>query len=208
MTAAPTLDLPLADVRRGDPAYVRDLLAREGVIEHGHYQLLSGLHSDLFIRFSALARDDEALRCIADWLTPSLKPWEANAVVAPSTAGVALAWALARRLAIPLYLASPGDDGRANGIAACTELAGRRILLANDVVTTGAGTAVLAQLVKDAGAELAGATWFASRTPVNLEDMIAAPTAFVVALELAAVAGEDCDLCRQGILLERATDLN
>jgi orotate phosphoribosyltransferase len=208
MTAAPTLDLPLLDVRCGDPALVRDLLAREGVIEDGHYQLLSGLHSDAFIRFSALARDDEALRCIGDWLTPSLKPWEVDAIVAPSTAGVALAWSLALRLAAPLYLAAPGDDGRASGITSSEQLPGRRVLLVNDVVTTGAGMAALARLVEDAEAEIAGAAWFASRSPVDVEGMIAAPTAFVVSLTLAAVAAEDCQLCQHEIPLERATDLN
>lgn len=207
MTAASTLDLPLLDVRRGDPALVRDLLAREGVIEQGHYQLLSGLHSDAFIRFSALARDDEALRCIGDWLTPSLKPWEVDAIVAPSTAGVALAWSLALRLAAPLYLAAPGDDGRASGTTS-SELPGRRVLLVNDVVTTGAGMAALGRLVEHAGAEIAGAAWFASRSPVDVEGMIAARTAFVVSLTLAAVAAEDCQLCQHEIPLERATDLN
>jgi orotate phosphoribosyltransferase len=209
MTVAASLDLPLLAVHRGDPAFIRDLLAREGVIEHGHYQLLSGLHSDAFIRFSALARDDEALGCVGDWLTPSLKPWEADAVVAPSTAGVALAWTLALRLGLPLHLAAAGDDGRASRITSgLDEFPGRRVLLVNDVVTTGAGISALARLVEDAGAEVAGAAWFASRSPVNVEGMIGAPTAFVVALELAAVAAEDCESCRHEIPLERATDLN
>lgn len=208
MTAAQTLDLPCLDVRRGDPALVRDLLARDGVIEHGHYQLLSGLHSDAFIRLSAIARDDEALRCIGDWLTPSLKPWEADAIVAPSTAGVALAWTLALRLAAPLHLAAPGDDGRASEITTSEELAGLRVLLVNDVVTTGAGMAALAHLAEAAGARIAGATWFASRSPVDVEELLAAPTAFVVSLDLTAVPAEDCELCRHEIPLERATDLN
>lgn len=208
MTAASTLDLPLLDVRRGDPALVRDLLAREGVIEHGHYQMLSGLHSDVFIRFSALARDEEALRCIGDWLTPSLKPWAVDALVAPATAGVALAWTLALRLAAPLHLTAPGDHGRASGIASNQEIEGRRVLLVNDVVTTGAGMTALARLVEDAGAEIAGAAWFASRSRADVESMIGAPTAFVVALALEAVRAEECELCQHEIPLERATDLN
>jgi hypothetical protein len=35
-----------------------------------------------------------------------------------------------------------------------------------------------------------------------------APTAFIVALELAAVAAQECDLCRREIPIERAVDLN
>lgn len=208
MTVSPTLDLPLPDVRRGDPALVRDLLDRPGVVERGHYELLSGLHSDVFIRFSALAQDNEALRTIADWLTPSLKPWNADALVAPSTAGVALAWTLARLMALPLHLATPDAVGRASEIPAAEALAGQRVLLVNDVVTTGAGMSALARLIEDAGAEVAGATWFVSRAPVDVEGMTTAPTAFVVALALAAAEADECALCRDEIPLERAGDLN
>jgi hypothetical protein len=129
MTAASTLESPLLDVRRGDPALVRDLLERPGVLEHGHYELLSGLHTDVFIRFSLLAHDADALDCIAEWLTPSLKPWNVDAVVAPATAGVALGWALARRLSVPLHLATPGDDGRAVEINTPNLLVGQRAIL-------------------------------------------------------------------------------
>lgn len=208
MTAAPTLELPLLDVHHGDPALVRDLLARPGALEHGHYQLLSGLHADTFMRFSALAHDEEALVAIADWLTPSLKPWAADAVLAPATAGVALGWTLARRLSVPLHLATLGADGRASEIPASDAVVGQRILLVNDIVTTGDGMDALAHLVADAGASIAGATWFASRSTVDVEAIIAAPIAYVVTLELGAVEPSECALCRDEVPVERAADLN
>jgi orotate phosphoribosyltransferase len=208
MTAAPTLDLPLLDVRRGDPSLVRNFLGRPGVLEHGHYQLLSGRHSDTFIRFSTLARDDDALDSIADWLTPSLKPWEADAIVAPSTAGVALGWTLARRLSVPLHLAAPGADGRATAISTSDDLNGQRVLLVNDVVTTGAGMKALARVAESEGAEVSGAAWFASRSRVDIEDMIHAPGVCVLALELSSMDDGHCELCRLDIPIERAVDLN
>jgi hypothetical protein len=48
---------------------------------------MSSRHSDTFIRFSTLARDEGALGWIADWLVPSLKPWEANAIARPPRLG-------------------------------------------------------------------------------------------------------------------------
>jgi orotate phosphoribosyltransferase len=205
---ASTLDFPLLDVRCGDPALVRDLLARPGVVEHGHFELLSGLHSDAFVRFSALARDEEALRSIADWLTPSIKPWEVDAVVAPVTAGVALGWTLARLLAAPLHLATVGPSGRALETGALPDLTAQRVLIVNDVVTTGAGMTALASAVRDAGGEVAGAAWFASRATIDVAPMIAAPVVYVVGIELPAVAVEVCELCRREVIVERATDLN
>lgn len=203
-----TLHFPVLDVRCGDPALVRDLLARPGVVEHGHYELLSGLHSDTFIRFSTLARDEEALRSIADWLTPSIKPWEVDSVVAPVTAGVALGWTLARILAAPLHLATVGPSGRAVETGALPDLGAQRVLIVNDVVTTGAGMTALADAVRDAGGEVAGATWFASRATVDVAPIIGAPVIHVVGLELPAVDVEDCELCQGQVVVEHAADLN
>ena len=109
---------------------------------------------------------------------------------------------------MPLHLATPGEDGRAVEIPATDALVGRPILLVNDVVTTGTGMSSLARLVEDAGAVIAGAAWFASRSTVDVEAMIAAPTACVVALELVAVEADKCGLCRDEIPVERAADLN
>jgi hypothetical protein len=64
---------------------------------------------------------------------------------------------------------APGDEGRASGITSGEELSRRRVLLVNDVVTTGAGMAALARLVEHSGAEIAGAAWFASRSPVTFK---------------------------------------
>jgi orotate phosphoribosyltransferase len=208
MTVTPTLDPLFLDVRRGDPSLVRDFLGRPGVLEHGHYALLSGRHSDTFIRFSMLARDESALGCIADWLVPSLKPWEADAIVAPATAGVALGWALARRLSVPLHLAAPDATGRPTAIGTSDDLNTQRVLLVNDVVTTGAGMKALARVAEAADADIAGAAWFATRSPVDVEAIIAARATWVVGLELAAVEAEVCELCQQKIPVEHAVDLN
>jgi orotate phosphoribosyltransferase len=109
---------------------------------------------------------------------------------------------------VPLHLAAPCDDGRAIEVNTPNALVGQRVLLVNDVVTTGAGMRALAGVVESAGGEVAGAAWFASRSPVDVEVMIAAPAVCVVALALAAYAADECEFCRDGGAVERAVDLN
>lgn len=195
--------------RLGDRDDVADYLSRDRVFLDGHFELLSGMHSPNFIAFSALARDEYVLAEIADTLAERTSTWAPDAVVAPSTVGVSLGSALAVRAGAPLYLASLDEESRADGIVGSPDLAGKRVLLVNDVVTTGRGLHQLAEVVATAGAELAGAAWFVSRAQVDLVELLGTENlACLAELELAAYDGAHCPLCSAGDEPELAIDLN
>lgn len=204
--AAPALDHPPLHVRLGDPAALATILARTGAIEAGHFELLAGAHTDRFIRFSRVASQDTYLEMIGQWLLPTVAAWSPDLVVSPTTAGVALAATLARRLALPVAFAEVGADGRATTMR--DELEGRRSLLVNDVVTTGAGLAALAAVVQDAGATVAGAAWFVTRGIVSAGDIVAAPTAAIGDMLLGAWDPGECPLCVARARLTHALEIN
>jgi orotate phosphoribosyltransferase len=195
-------------VRRGDPATVAGLLGLDGALLEGHFELLSALHADRFVAFSRIAREEGALELVAGWLHPSLAPTTPSAVVAPSTAGVGLGWTLARKLGVPLYLADLDDRGRARGLIGEPDVAGGRMLLVNDIVTTGQGLQALADTVRARDAQVAGATWFASRSTQDFAELLRAPVFDVCGLELAAWAQGDCPHCAASEPLQLGIDLN
>jgi orotate phosphoribosyltransferase len=88
------------------------------------------------------------------------------------------------------------------------ELEGRRALLVNDVVTTGAGLAALAGVVQDAGATIVGAAWFVTRGNVAAEDILSAPTAAIGEMLLGAWEPGECPLCASGDQLTHALEIN
>lgn len=198
--------LPLR-VHAGDPDRVAEHLSTPGAVRTGHFQLLSGLHTDAFFAFSAIARDPHAVRQIAGWLAPAVGPWDADLILAPSTAGVALATALADRLCLPLALCSLGPQGRAHGVLGDVDLTGRRVLLVNDVLTTGQGLDALAWTVRTGGGHVAGATWFLTRTP-DLPDGLPTPHQAVATVPLPSWTADECRLCNQSHPTELAQDLN
>lgn len=104
---------PRRSLRR--PACRGDDAGRAGCGARGALQLLSGLHSDRFIVFSEIARDEEALGLLGRWLAPTLAATSPAGVLSPSTAGVALGSVLARELGVPLQLATLDESGRAAG---------------------------------------------------------------------------------------------
>lgn len=199
---------PTLRVQLGDPELIREMVARQGVLRSGHFRMLSGLHSDSFLAFSQLAAHPPTLELISRYLTPVLSPWQPQVVVAPSTAGVALASQLSRHFAIPLMLADLDENGRATGLLGDFDIADRRALLVNDVVTTGQGLQSLATVVCDAGAHLAGACWFLRRADIDVTALLDTPTACLGTLELAAWPAGQCPACHDDTPLQQALDLN
>ncbi len=192
----------------GDPHVHADYLGRPGVLRTGHFELLSGLHTQHFLAFSRIAIDKGAVDDLADTLSALAAAWSPTAVLAPSTAGVALAGALAGRIGVPLLLAALDDGGRADGILGAPDLTGGRVLLVNDVVTTGDGLEALATVVKAARGDVAGAAWFASRADIDVSARLGVPVAHLVSVDLPAFPADQCPGCTAGTPAQPALDLN
>jgi len=191
----------------GDPAQVAKLLSTDGALRDGHFRLLSGLHTDVFLAFSAIAADTANLDAISSWLGPTVDAWAPDAVLAPSTAGVGLAATLARRISAPLHLATVGPDGRPSDLLGSAPPSSARVLVVNDVSTTGAAIGALAGIARSHGADVVGAAWFASRGDAFVD--LGLRTAHVVDVNLEAFAGDDCPQCASGVYaMEEAVDLN
>lgn len=182
------------------------MLASPGAVRTGHFQLLSGLHTDTFLAFSAIASESDAVEQVAGWLTPTVGPWQPDLVLAPTTAGVALAGVLARRLGVPLALTSLDTGGRATGVLGDVDLADRHVLVVNDVYTTGQGLRLLADTVTTGGGTVAGAAWFLTRADRLPDDL--PPHVAVVDAPMPSWTDGDCPLCADGDQPESALDLN
>lgn len=200
-TAAPQLSVHL-----GNPGFVAELLMSPGVLRTGHYRLLSGLHTDTFFAFSAIARDARVVRQITAWLTPGAAAWEPDVVLAPTTAGVTLAAGIARDLGVPLALTSLDGQSRAAGVLGHDDLTGMRVLLVNDAFTTGQGLRRLTETAATADGQVVGACWFLSRTEALPDDL--PPFVAVATAVLPAWHEEQCLLCAEGVPAEQAIDLN
>jgi len=203
-----TLNAPALDTHLGDQWMLAELLGRPGVVEHGHFRLLSGAHSECFLRFSRIASDTDALAGVAAALVPTVAVWQAECVLAPCTAGVSLARECARQLGLDLHLASVDATGRADGIIGRPPRAGSRVLLVNDIVTTGVGLEALATVARAVRANNAGAAWFASRAEVDVEAKLGVPAAWLLSVELPTTSPETCAGCAAGEELVDGLDLN
>ncbi len=148
------------------------MIAESQCLLSGHFVLLSGQHSNYFLRFRSFASVRKNVDFIASLLADRLreKGVRVDALVTPETAGSILARALADELDLPygpLIIPTNEEGHPASSLEPGFLRSGERVLVVNDLVTAGKGLRTLVSLTRDAGAEIAGVALFANRHPVG-----------------------------------------
>jgi len=177
---------------------VMQLLASSGAVRAGHFLLSSGLHSDRYCQCAALFEDPRVGNEVA-WLMANrlgAAGVAADTVLAPALGGVVWGYALAAAMgARSLFAERP--DGTTFGLRRGFELkAGERVLLAEDVVTTGKSVMELVPLVEAAGAVVVGFAAVADRSGGKFAP--GAPFHSLVQLDFQTWKPEACPLCAAG----------
>lgn len=149
----------------------QELLEQAGALKRGHFVLSSGLHSDRYCQCAALFERPEIAEKVADLMAEQIPgSIEIDTVLAPALGGVVwgyeLARALGRRRAGPIrsLFAERGSDGAFALRRGFALHESERILLAEDVVTTGGSVMELMPLIERASAKAVGFAAIADRS--------------------------------------------
>lgn len=131
------------------------LLEQSGAVLRGHFRLTSGRHSDVYFeKFRVLERPD-VLSALCGELASAFKDARVDLVAGPTTGGIIIAFEVARQLGLPaLYVESENGQKTLRRGAKVAE--GARVLVVDDVLTTGTSVREVAQLLRGLGAEIAG----------------------------------------------------
>jgi orotate phosphoribosyltransferase len=210
-----TQKLLLKSTDNHDTAQILETAARGGAILEGHFALLSGQHSEYFLRFKSASWDRTVANLVADKLLNVAQPWlprQRGAVICPESAGVFLGAAVARLLKWDLAVAAideqrkPTDKLRTGSV-----VAGHPALLVNDIVTTVDSAQKLENLARAHGASVLGMLAFACRNTDQWRARLAETNQKGVALFVTnwpVYEKENCPLCKRGEELVQATEFN
>lgn len=194
-------------------ADVVEMLIQAKSVLRGHFELLSGLHTSLFFRFGDLSRFAD--RIASDLLCRAGRNVPVHGVLAPTSAGAVLGSAVARSLGVDLLYVNVDGDGRPESLRpGSSPPEGSRVLLVNDMITTGRGMQKLARIAEGASLNVAGALVFAVRgeepeaTKTTTEAAIGCRVWATAKLRLPASSADTCDLCRKEVPFYRSANLN
>ena len=149
------------------PAEVVGLFRECGALLQGHFLLTSGMHSPYYLQCARVlmepARATRLGAALIAKLRRDLPGLSVDAVVAPALGGVVLGYELARQLGVhSLFVEREG--GRFALRRGFALERGRRVLLAEDVVTTGLSSRECMACVMAEGAVVVAATCLIDRS--------------------------------------------
>jgi len=182
---------------------VLDLLRDSGAMLEGHFLLSSGRHSDKYFQCAKLLQYPDkaamALAGVAEKLKKDIQAGklEINAVVGPAMGGIVVAYELGRQLGLPAFFTERDDTGKMALRRGFEIEPGQKILITEDVVTTGKSSGECAVVLEEHGAKIAALACLVDRRGAGID--IHWP--FYPACKVDALNWEagDCELCKKGI---------
>ena len=181
------------------PQTLEQQLVQENALLRGHFRLSSGLHSDTYVQCARFLRRPELAAPAAAALAAQIRAagLRVDTVVGPAMGGVVIGYELARQLGVPGIFTERDATGQMSLRRGFTIEPGERIIIAEDVVTTGKSTNEVARLLTELGAEVLGVASLIDRTGGNAA--LNFPNFALLPVAAATYAPDDCPLCRAGL---------
>jgi orotate phosphoribosyltransferase len=171
-----------------------ELLKESGALLEGHFLLSSGRHSNRYCQSALLlCHPERSARALAP-VTEQVRGLGVDAVMGPALGGIVPAYELARQLGVPGIYAEREDTALALRRGFVIE-PGWRVLIAEDVVTTGKSTLETAALIEAAGGVVVGVGCIADRG----ESKLPFPVFSGTKLSIESFPPDACPLCAKGM---------
>src|SRR5436190_20098508 len=174
-----------------------DLFRRSSGLLDGHFRLTSGLHSSGYLQCALVLQHPEQAemlgRAIAD-RTRGLRP---SLVLSPALGGIVIGHEVARALGVRALFAERQDGGlvlRRGFVIGESD----RVLVVEDVLTTGGSTRETMQVARAAGGQVIGAAAIVDRS-AQTKARFDVPFAALLEIDLPTFEPNLCPLCAQGL---------
>jgi len=188
---------------------VTELLEAVGAIGKGHFELSSGLHSDLYVQCALVLQYPKLAGQLGAALAAEFAGLRIDFVVSPALGGVILGHEVARALGMarapeagpprtgtPAIFVERDGSGRMTLRRGFSIEPGGSVLVVEDVWTTGGSTFETIRVVEEAGGRVVAAGALIDRSQGRLEFPVQAES--LLQLDIKSYEPDSCPLCRAG----------
>ena len=176
----------------------QEVLARLGALRTGHFRLTSGLHSDRYMQCAALFEHPGESAELCGALADLFRGDRIDVVAGPALGGVILAYEVARALGVRNIFAER-ENGKMTLRRGFHVEPGSRVLVVEDVVTTGGSVKEVMELLRASGAEVVGVGSVVDRSGGTAD--FGVPFRPLMTMEARKWQESECPLCREGVPL-------
>jgi orotate phosphoribosyltransferase len=183
--------------------FALDELTACGAHQKGHFLLSSGLHSGDYLQCALYLADPRRAARAGGLLADAVSDAQLDPqiVIAPAMGGLIIGHEAARALDLP-FLFTERSEGtmvlrRGFGVAP-----GQRVVVIEDVVTTGRSTREVIDILEGLGAAVIGVASMINRSGIA-QPFAPLPSRSLLEVDFPTWSQDDCPLCREGVPISK-----
>lgn len=169
-----------------------------GALLQGHFILSSGRHSSRYLQSALVLMHPENATILARELISRIDPGSIDLVVSPAIGGLVIGQEVSRQLNKP-FMFTERKEGEMQLRRGFSISPGARVLIVEDVVTTGGSVRECMDVVRAHGGKPVKILALVDRAPEQ-EGRFDVPFEAAMSLQIETYEPESCPLCREGIL--------
>ena len=168
-----------------------------GAYLSGHFRLTSGLHSPEYLQCAKVLQFPQHAESFGLAMRAALKDLEIDVVCAPAMGGLIIGHEVARAFGVRFIFTERDGEGKMTLRRGFALEPGERVLIVEDVITTGGSTREVVQLLRTAGAKVLAAASIIDRSGGNAD--VGVPRIALATLEVTAYEAAVCPMCAEGL---------
>jgi len=174
---------------------ILDEFKQKGALIEGHFVLSSGLHSPLYLQCAlALQLPADAQRYGED-IAAQFDGEAIDTVASPAIGGLVIGFAVAQALSVR-FIWTERESGLMTLRRGFAVEQGERILVVEDVITTGGSTRECIAALEANGAAVVGAASIIDRSDGTAD--VGVPRISLVSLDVPSYPADECPMCERG----------
>jgi orotate phosphoribosyltransferase len=171
------------------------IFQKSGALLKGHFQLTSGLHSQTYFQCAKVLQYPEYNILLGEKIVSHFRSLPIEVVISPAIGGIVVGQEVGRQLDVRTIFAER-KDGTMQLRRGFELNPGERVLVCEDVVTTGGSVFEIIKLAKDQGADVVGVGVIVDRSNGTIDFSIEYKA--LVQLKAETYTPETCPLCEKG----------
>jgi orotate phosphoribosyltransferase len=175
-----------------------DILAaykNSGGLKTGHFQLTSGLHTDTYLQSALVLQHPEYANQIGSEMARHFRDAGVEVVVGPAVGGIIVSHAVGNALKVRSIYAER-KEGKMLFYRGFEIKPGERVLVVEDVVTTGGSVLETVEVAERAGGKVVGIASILERSGGKVR--FNAPYHPLLVIEAPSYPPENCPMCKNG----------
>src|SRR3954468_7821402 len=173
-----------------------DLYRTSGALLEGHFRLTSGLHSSGYLQCALVLQHPPHAEALGRAIAERVRDLRPTVVLSPALGGVVIGHEVGRALGVRAIFAER-QDGKLSLRRGFALEANDRVLVVEDVMTTGGSTRETIDVAKAAGGQVIGAASIVNRSGGALAFDV--PYLSLLEIALPTYEPDKCPLCAQGL---------